>query len=329
MLAAAQTGFRVKLVLLSCVYIALNGCVDAGDEAANDSVVSERPRVALITRSATDAFSRRILQTAVEHHRQYAGEYELVVSGDDVRDSAAAQVSVVEGLIDAGVEAILVVPVDEKALVHAAKKAREKGIALITLDTPLDHALLESHGLSLSHYGADRRKAAYQVGKVLTERLSIGDEVALFSGASDIPVNKFRQQGYQDAIDESGVRAVAVRQIEAEEQRVALAVDELLRESPNVKGIFCADDDVSLGVIKRLKEKGRERSVLVVGGSNSDAMNKLVRRGVLLATEDVDAYELVVLGMSAALKQLKTEKAVPSKTIPTEVVTQDWIIEHG
>ncbi len=59
----------------------------------------------------------------------FAGKYD----GDN--DS---QVAAVESLISAGAKGILITPSDTKAIVPTIKKARDAGLLVIALDTPLD-----------------------------------------------------------------------------------------------------------------------------------------------------------------------------------------------
>ena len=61
--------------------------------------------------------------------RSYAGK----VDGDN-----EGQVAAIESLIAAGAKGILITPSDTKAIVPAVEKAREAGIMVIALDTPLE-----------------------------------------------------------------------------------------------------------------------------------------------------------------------------------------------
>ena len=61
--------------------------------------------------------------------QSFAGKYD----GDN--DS---QVAAIESLISAGAKGILITPSDTKAIVPTIKKARDAGILVIALDTPLD-----------------------------------------------------------------------------------------------------------------------------------------------------------------------------------------------
>ncbi len=49
-----------------------------------------------------------------------------------------AQVAAIESLISAGAKGFAIVPSDSRAIVPTIKKARDAGLLVITLDTPLD-----------------------------------------------------------------------------------------------------------------------------------------------------------------------------------------------
>jgi fructose transport system substrate-binding protein len=66
----------------------------------------------------------------------------LTAAGKDVMDNAA-QVAAIENMVAGGAKTILIVPSDPKAIVPALRKAREKGVLIIALDTapdPIDAA---------------------------------------------------------------------------------------------------------------------------------------------------------------------------------------------
>ena len=61
----------------------------------------------------------------------------LTAAGKNDGDNAS-QVTAIENMITAGVKGILLVPSDTKAIIPTVKKARDAGVFVITLDTPLD-----------------------------------------------------------------------------------------------------------------------------------------------------------------------------------------------
>ena len=107
------------------------GLALAGGTASAEEVI-----VGLITKTNNNPFFVKMKEGAdakakevgVEL-RSFAGKYD----GDN-----EGQVAAVESLISAGAKGILITPSDTKAIVPTIQKAREAGILVIALDTPLD-----------------------------------------------------------------------------------------------------------------------------------------------------------------------------------------------
>ena len=118
---------RRGALLASALGLAVLGC---GTASAEEVIVG------LITKTNNDPFFVKMKEGAdakakelgVEL-RSFAGKYD----GDN-----EGQVAAVESLISAGAKGILITPSDTKAIVPTIKKARDAGILVIALDTPLD-----------------------------------------------------------------------------------------------------------------------------------------------------------------------------------------------
>src|SRR3954453_21458494 len=80
--------------------------------------------------------------------RSFAGKYD----GDN-----EGQVAAVESLISAGAKGILITPSDTKAIVPTIQKARDAGILVIALDTPLDPIDAADATFATDNYKADGR----------------------------------------------------------------------------------------------------------------------------------------------------------------------------
>jgi fructose transport system substrate-binding protein len=92
--------------------------------------------VGLVTKTNDNPFFAKMREGASAKAKElgvqlqsFAGKYD----GDN-----ETQVAAVESLISAGAKGILITPSDTKAIVPTIEKAREAGILVIALDTPLD-----------------------------------------------------------------------------------------------------------------------------------------------------------------------------------------------
>ena len=101
--------------------------------------IAQQVTVGLITKTDTNPFFVKMRQGA-EAEAAKAGVKLLTYAGKYDGDNQA-QVEAIESLIAAGAKGILITPSDTAAIAPTVKKAREAGILVIALDTPLGNAL--------------------------------------------------------------------------------------------------------------------------------------------------------------------------------------------
>ncbi len=118
--------------------------------------------------------------------RSFAGKFD----GDN-----EAQVAAIESLISAGAKGILITPSDTKAIVPTIKKARDAGILVIALDTPLDPI-----DAADATFATDNFKAGELIGQWAAETL--GDKA---QGRQDrLPRPALRDQPTVDYLRDQG-----------------------------------------------------------------------------------------------------------------------------
>lgn len=97
---------------------------------------ADQPVIGLITKTETNRFFVKMKDGASEAAKTHGAKL-LSVAGKADGDNAG-QVTAMENMIAAGAKTILITPSDSKAIVPSLKKARDKGVLVIALDSPTD-----------------------------------------------------------------------------------------------------------------------------------------------------------------------------------------------
>ena len=301
----------------------LGACSKSPDVSAvaNSAAAPARPRVALVMKSLANEFFGTMAEGAKAHHAQHAASYDLVVNGIKNETDLAEQVSLVEQMVAMGVNALVIAPADSKALVPALKRATTAGIVVVNIDNRLDAAALQDAGLTIPFVGPDNRAGAAAVGRVVAAKISAGDPVAIIEGIPTADNGRQRRLGFEDAISAAKLSLVAVQSGRWEMERANTVAAALLNAHPDLKALFCANDNMALGAIAAIKAAGRSGRVLVAGFDNIRAAQPLLASGDLAATADQHADQLAVFGIEAALEMLKT-KTTADRATPVDVVTR-------
>ena len=296
-----------------------NGC--RKNEPVGTVKTSEKPKIALVMKSLANEFFQTMAEGAKKHQSANSANYDLIVNGIKNETDLSEQVNLVEQMMAAQVNAIVIAPADSKALVTVLKRAKDAGILVINIDNKLDAETLKGAGLIIPFVGPDNREGARKVGEVLAGKLSKGDPVAVIEGIPTAFNSQQRRAGFEDAMKSAGMRIVGVQSGNWEMEKANGIASALLNEHPDLKAILCNNDNMALGAVSAVQSAGRAGKVLVAGFDNIGAVRPMLADGRMVATADQHGDKLAVFGIEAALKVLKGEKGPENQATAVDIIT--------
>ncbi|MCG6155181.1 sugar ABC transporter substrate-binding protein [Rubinisphaera margarita] len=319
----AQRLFLLATFAMSTVL----GCAP-GENGGNTSGSAEsdsgKPRIALIMKSLANDFFSAMAKGAEEHQAAHAEEYELIVNGIKDERDLSRQVALVEEMIAAGVDAIVIAPADSKALVPALRRAQKAGIVVINIDNRLDQEVLEQEGVSIPFVGPDNKAGAKKVGDYLATKLAAGDAVAVLEGIRTSFNGTQRRLGFEEAMKAADINIVASQSAQWEMSQANTVASSMLSEHPEIKAILAANDNMALGAVAAVQSAGLDHPVLVVGFDNIPAVREAMKEGKVLATADQHGDKLAVYGIEYALKLIDDSDAeVEDRETPVDLITAE------
>jgi ribose transport system substrate-binding protein len=283
-----------------------------------------RPRVALVMKSLANEFFKTMEDGARAHQQAHASRYDLVATGIKDEQDVGQQIRLVEQQMADGVAAIVIAPADSKGLIPVCQKAVESGIVVVNIDNKLDASVLAERKVAIPFVGPDNRKGARKVGEYLAARLKRGDRVGILEGIPTAFNAVERKRGFEEAMAGAGI-VIAASQSGRWETAVANQVAAgMISETPDIKALLCANDNMALGAVAALRAAGRE-NVQVVGFDNITAVRDLVRSGRILATADQHGDRLAVYGIEYALQALGSRTSPPDHETPVDLVTAETL----
>ena len=174
----------------------------------------------------------------------------------------AQQVKIVEDLVSKGVDAIAVVPNDAKSLEPVFAKAKEKGIIVLTHESP------DQVGNDYDIELIDNVKFGQHHWDKLVEFMGEEGEYAILVGSLTVPLhNLWADEGLKYAAQKyPKLKLVTERIPSAEDQELSRQkVLELIKAYPNLKGVIGFGSLGPPGAAQAVKEKGLEDKIAVVG----------------------------------------------------------------
>jgi len=305
--------------------LSLIGCSSA--TSTSDADKDQKPRVALIMKSLANEFFSTMAAGAERHAADNSDRYELVVNGIKDERDISRQSSLVDEMVAAGFDAIVIAPADSKALVPALRRAKTAGLAVVNIDNRLDAEVLAREEITIPFVGPDNRAGAKAVAEHLAGTLQKGDKVAVLEGIRTSFNAAARLRGFQDAMKEAGIEIVDSQSADWEMSQAATIASSMLSEYPEIKAILAANDSMALGAIAAVKSAGRIGAVQIVGFDNISAIRQAITEDKVLATADQHGDQLAVYGIEAALDLLQSSNTQPQDVqTPVDLITKESLV---
>ena len=299
--------------------VAMAAAIAALFATAGSTLAAGEPVIGLITKTETNPFFVKMKEGAAAEAKAKGAK---LLSGAGKADGDnAGQVTAMENMIAAGAKTILITPSDSKAIIPAIKKAQEKGVMIIALDSPTD-----PEEATDALFATDN----YQAGVVIGEyaKAALGGKPAkivtldLFPGH---PVGAQRHNGFLKGFglqsndkknNELAKPAEVVCSADSYGDRAKgqTAMENCLQKAPDVNLVYTINEPAAAGAYNALKKAGKEKNVIIVSVDGGCEGVENVGKGVIAATSQQYPLKMASMGVAAGVDYAKTGKKVSGYT---------------
>ncbi|WP_187428838.1 Fructose import binding protein FrcB [Roseobacter fucihabitans] len=289
--------------------------------ATSGVALADNVTACLITKTDTNPFFVKMKEGAEAKAaelgmtlKSFAGK----VDGDH-----ETQVQAIETCILDGAKGILITASDTSSIVSAVTQARDAGVLVIALDTPLDPI-----DAADATFATDNYKAGVLIGE--WARAQLGDAAdsakiaTLDLNVSQPTVDVLRNQGFLEGFgvdladpnvigDETDARIVGSDVTDGNEEGGRRAMENLLAKDPTINVVHTINEPAAAGAYEALKAIGREKEVLIVSVDGGCPGVQNVADGVIGATSQQYPLSMAALGVEA-IKKWADEGVKPEPT---------------
>jgi ribose transport system substrate-binding protein len=247
---------------------------------------------------------------------------ELLVKTAAQETSIEQQIQIVDDLIAAKADAIVIAPGDSQRLVPVLKRAADAGIKLVNIDNRLDPATVKSNGLAAVPFiSVDNEKAAYASAKFIADQSKGATQAAILEGIRSADNARQRMEGAKRAFTENkSIKLVASESANWKIDEGYVVTKQVFAKHPEIKLLFAANDMMALGAMKYLQESKRTQVRVAAYDALDEAVAE-VKAGRLAVTVDQQAAEQGFQGVALAMRLLKGETVPEQMLIDTRLVT--------
>jgi fructose transport system substrate-binding protein len=275
----------------------------------------------LITKTDTNPFFVKMKEGAEAKSRELG--ISLQSFAGKIDGDVDTQVAAVETCIVSGASGILITPTDSKALVPVITQARDAGLLVIALDTPMEPA-----DAADATFATDNFKAGELIGRWAAATL--GDDAAnakialLDLNSQEISVDYLRDQGFlqgfgidikepTDIGDEDDPRIVGHDVTNGNEEGGRTAMENLLQKDPEINVVYTINEPAAAGAYEALRSLGRENDVLLVSVDGGCPGVQNVKEGIIGATSMQFPLVMASLGIEA-IARFAEDGSMPETT---------------
>jgi fructose transport system substrate-binding protein len=268
--------------------------------------LAAQPVIGLITKTDTNPFFVKMKEGA--QAAADAKGAKLLTGAGKIDGDNAGQVSALENMVAAGAKTILITPSDAKAIIPAIRKARQKGVQVIALDSPTDPADAVDALFATDNYQAGVLIGRYARAAMAGKPVKIAT-LDLFPGH---PVGAQRHNGFLKGFGFAAADAssnelsqppevVCMADSYGDRARAQTAMENCLGKNPDINLLYTINEPAAAGAYNALKKAGREQSVTIVSIDGGCDGVKDVAAGRIAATSQQYPLRMAAMGVEAGV----------------------------
>lgn len=251
-----------RIVAFICVFLTLP--IQAADKPLN---------IAVVPKGTTHEFWKSIHAGAMKAKAELAEQgrrVNVIWKGPLREDDRDQQIQVVENFMVRRVSGIVLAPLDSTALARPVENAVKAGIPVVIIDSGL-----ETDGYA-SFVATDNFKGGQMAGDYLAKLLGGKGNVILLRYAVGSASTEAREKGFLDALSKhSGIKLISSDQYAGATRETSYQASQnlLTRFRRNVDGVFCPNENSTIGMAMALREIGKAGGEVKMVGFDAGSLS--------------------------------------------------------
>lgn len=247
---------------------------------------------------------------------------DVLITRDPALD-AQRQVEQIYDLMEEGVEAIFIAPVDFDAVLPVISVAREKGIKIILVDTEIYEQDLADCMIVSDNYQAGVLCANY-----LMEQKESADIVILEHSRAKSAND--RVAGFVDTISgNENYRIVRTYDALGQLELAMPVMQKAIEEGTEFDTVFAINDVSAMGAMAALEEYGKLQDTCVLGVDGAPETKAMIQEGLMTATAAQYPTKIGTIAAEQLYAILNEEEHEQRILVPVELIHEQNVYEYG
>ncbi len=237
------------------------------------------------------------------------------------------QISEVQALIDADVDALVILPFDGNALTEIGRSAMQADTPVVNLDRIFADPLAYR-----TYYGGDNYGLGVNAGNYIGQRLKdagVSNPVIVeVQGIAELELVQQRSKGFSDALATHNFRVKARQAGDFTAATGTEVMANLLQANPKIDAVFNQDDDQGIGVLAAIEEAGRDEFFMVGTGGSTDMMEHIQADNTVVKATALYSPIMSASAISVArlIAQSKGFGELPELAVPQTIIAYSAVV---
>jgi ribose transport system substrate-binding protein len=263
---------------------------------------SKTLRLAVIPMGTTHEFWKAIHAGA----KKAADELgvEIIWKGPLKEDDRNEQIQIVETMMDSGVDALILTPLDDRALMPPVAEARARGIPTVIFNTALKGDDF------IAYVSTDNWKGGVLAAERIGTLMGGKGKLILIRIIEGVEGNRQREEGFLQTIRSRfpGISILSDNQYAGITTETAYQTTEnLLARFHDVEAIFTPNESTTFGCLRALQDHGLAGKVIHVGFDSSKKLIEALEKNELMGLVLQDPVRMGYDSIRTAVARLRGE----------------------
>jgi ribose transport system substrate-binding protein len=285
--------------------------------AVGSAQAQQKKSLAFVVNGASDFW--KIAEAGVRKAQSELPNYELSLKYPE-QSAAAIQQRLMDDLVAAGTDAIMVSAVDPKTSTDALNRIAAQ-VPLFTTDSDAPQSK------RIAYIGSSNVDLGKDAGGLMKKALPNGGKCIGFVGLPGADNARERIEGIREAIKGTKIELTDVRGDDIDQTRAKRNVEDALAANPNIDCMVGIYSYNTPRIYEVLKEAGQLGKIKIIGFDEDPITLGGVREGTIVGTVVQNPYEWGYQGMKLMAKYLEGDKSgVPANGL---IIVPGKVIEKG
>jgi ribose transport system substrate-binding protein len=276
---------------------------------------SDKRVIGVAPKGTSSVFWQSVQAGALAAGREF--DVEIQWNGPPEETEFARQIQIVDSMINAQVDGIVLSPSESRALVGVVERAMSLGIPVTIFDSAI-----ESDNY-ISYVATNNLEAGKMAAARVAELLSGSGQVAMVKHVPGSRSTGDREQGFEQALNEQypGLKIVAQQFCISDRARALRVAEDMLTAHPGLNAMFCSSEAATIGAARAVRSRDAANRVKLFGFDSSPSQIQDLKDGIINSLVVQDPFQIGYLGVKTIVQKLDGETPLKQIDSPARIVT--------